>query len=307
MRKKVLKTFCILCMALMMTMMTGCRSYKGNLKEGNICCKIALESIPKELVQMDEKFTGDIEILVSLDNPVTKMHYEICLNEGNEYMQDAYLNPGTYVVSYFYTTPVHYTIDVVANQSSILVGTGRDNYVGVHIDNVEELSQQLSEMVVSTEILSQDMFSRKVQWNGKIVDIESLKDSVDFDYSEKVGPYEEVTIESEREKIGLRVSNETGQQANWKDCKVKGVTFSGCNVVLPSGISIGMPYKDVVHSQDGIYGTPDMMTGSILLGFGIDALSACYNDADSGDMITVKSDDGGTFVKTIQYDFEVLE
>ena len=303
MKRKVFKTFCILCMALMMT---GCRNYKGNLKEGNIACKIALENIPQELVMLDEKFAGDIEIMVSLDNPVTRMYYEFFLNAENGYMQEALLNPGTYMVSYFYTTPLHYTIDVEANQPSLLVGPDKENYVGVHIDNVDELAMQLKVMDASTEILTQDKFSRKVQWNGNVIDIESLKDRIQFDYLEPVGAFQEVLVESEREKVALRVMNETMKPANWQDCVIKGVVFSGCNVVLPSGITIGMPYSDVAHVQKGIYGTPDMMKGSILLGFGIDAMYAHYNDTVSGDRIVVKSDDSGAFVETIQYDFEVL-
>lgn len=304
MRKKILSTLCMLCIA---CMMTGCSRNKGNLHEGNIACKIALENIPNELIQMDDKFAGDIEIMVSLDNPVTRMYYEFFLNAENGYTQEALLNQGTYMVSYFYTTPFHYTIDVEANQPSLIVGPDKGNYVGVHIGNVDELSKQLNEMVASTDILTQDMFSRKVQWNGKVVDIESLKDRIDFDYSEPVGAFQEVTIESERDKVALRVVNETVKPIRWQDCTVKSVIFSGCNAVMPSGTAIGMPYTDVVHEQKGIYGTPNTMRGSILLGFGIDALSAHYNDMTSGDRIIVMSDDSGAFVKTIQYDFEVLK
>lgn len=304
MRKKLLPTICMLCLALSMT---GCKSYKGDLDEGNIACKIALEDIPQELIQMDEKFAGDIEIEVTVENPVTRMYYEFMLTSANGFVQEATLNPGTYEVKAIYTTPFHYEIDMLANQSELLVGPDKSNYVGVRVVNESKLTQQLSEMTASTEILTQDMFSRKVQWNGQVVDIMALKDMMNFSYNEPVNAYEEVTVGNASEKIAFRVLNETGESAHWRDCTVKGVIFSGCNVVLPQGTANGMAYRDVVHGETGTYGTPEAMTGSILLGLGMESMCAYYNDDVLGDKITVMSDTNGEYVKMIQYDFAVFE
>lgn len=305
MRRKIGFSFC---MVLLPVLLMGCTNYHGKLDEGNISCKIALENIPDVLLQLEEQSVEDINIQVTVNNPVTRKYYEFELNEENDFTQEATLNPGTYEMpTYFYVTPSYYAIEVSTNQEALEVGPDKANYVSVYIKNEDGLAQQLQDRNASKEIIAADYFSRKVQWHGQIIDMTQIKDYIHFDYEDMIGAYQEAYIGNAQEKVSLVVLNETGQPACWQDCTLKGVEFFGSSVVLAGGVTIGMPYKAVLHSQTGAYGTPEAMTGSILLGTGMEALNAYYNDPVSGDKITVMSDVDGEYVKNVRYDFAVFE
>ena len=162
-------------------------------------------------------------------------------------------------------------------------------------------------MEASPEILSEGIFSRRVQWKGEMIAIEDIADYVDFQYEQPVGAYAQAGIANLEEGIGLIVLNETDHELPWRECAVQSVTCSSTNAILAGGAMVGMPLEEIVHKERGCLGTPDALDGSILLGAGIEQIRAAYLDKASGDKITVAASASGAYVMKITYEFSVFE
>lgn len=304
MKKRLSIFFTLMLLSLFLT---GCTDYSGELDEGNIPCKIALENIPDELLTLEKQSAEEIDIEVTVTNRVTRKYYRFNLTSENGYVQDATLNPGIYEVStHIFVKPTFYDIQAASYQTDLEVGPDRTNYAGIYITNVSDLAQQIQNRIPSDEIIASDIFSRKVQWEGQIIDIEQVTQLAHFNNIDLVGAYEEASIGG-KDYVSIKVVNETNQPARWQDCKLKSIYFSGSNAVFSKGVMTGTAFKDVVHSKTGAYGTPDSMKGSILLGAGMESMYAYYNDVYSGDKLTVITDTNGEYVKLIQYDFATFE
>lgn len=304
MRRKI---YYFLCLIVLPILLMGCSKYKGKLDEGKISCAVALDDIPESLSQLAEKSEEDINISISLTNLVTNKYYDFDLNEENHFRQDATLDPGKYTYICYTVTPLQYSIEMNPNEDVLEVGPDKANYLGFRVTNEEKIAIQLQDEVPSKEIVKADQFSRKVQLQGQIIDLEHITDYVTFESEEMIPPYQYGFITNQEQKVTIEVLNESEQPASWEECKLVQVNFMGSNVVLAGGVNIGMLYRDVTHNTKGIYGIPDKLDGSIMFGMGMDPYIAYYNDASSGDQIMVESDNDGKYVKYIRYRFEAFE
>ena len=64
-----------------------------------------------------------------------------------------------------------------------------------------------------------------------------------------------------------------------------------------------MPIREIVHDEHGIYGKPDELGGSIFWTSGLDTTSAIYIDDNTGNTITIETDND-KYIKLIKYEFQ---
>ncbi len=286
--------------------MTGCTK-SGKLDEGNIACVIELETIPAEFDALNEDMQRQLDIEVYLCNEVKERTYSVHLNRENGFRQEAMLNPGFYQVRWCTESPYFLHITAKTRENVLEVGGDKSNYLGVYVSNPEELAANLLWMEPSEEILGLDPYSRRVQWKGQVIEIEEIGNYVDFEYDQPVRAYEQASFANMEERVGITVINETDHELPWQECAVQSVTFNSTNAVLPGGTMVGMPLGEMVHKENGSFGTPDSLEGSVLIGAGVDAIRAVYLDNSSGDKITVSTDLAAEHIIKITYEFEVYE
>ena len=298
-RRGIFLLFCMICM-------TGCTK-SGKLDEGNIACVIELEEIPAEFDALNEDMQKQLDIEVFLSNEIKERTYTIHLNKENGFRQEAMLNPGFYQVKWCTESPSFLHITAETRQAVLEVGGDKSNYLGVYVSNQEELAANLQWMEVSEEILGLDLYSRRVQWKGQVIDLKDIVNYVDFEYSQPVRAYDQAAFANLAERVGITVINETDHELPWQECAVQSVTFSSTNAVLPGGTMVGMSLGELVHKESGSFGTPDSLEGSVLIGAGVDQIRAVYLDNGSGDKITVSTDPAAEHIIKITYEFAVYE
>jgi len=286
--------------------MTGCTT-TGRLDEGNIACVVELEDIPDEFRELSDDLRERLNIQAYLWNQVKDRSYQVDLNEENGFRQELMLNPGFYQVRWFTESPSFLHLDAQAGQEALEVGADKANYLSVYIADPGKLAEDIQWMQPSPGILSQEMYSRKVQWKGELIDLKNIIGYVDFTHEQPVPAYEQIYLADLSEQVGVTMVNETDHELPWQECAIQAVTFSGVNAMLPKGVRVGQAFLDVVHKESGSYGTPQAMEGSILFGTGVDQTRAVYLDPVSGDRITVACSPDGQYIIEISYEFAVFE
>ncbi len=302
--KKCLRWGCFLLFCIVL--MTGCTS-SGKLDEGNIACVIALETVPAEFDAFRDEIHKKLDIEVFLNNEVNERTYAVHLNAENGFRQEAMLNPGFYQVKWCTESPFYIHMEAATRQAVLEVGADKENRLDVYVTNPEELAANVLWMEASAQILKEEIFARKVQWKGEVIDIKDIVNYVDFEYNQPVGAYGQAGISNLAERIGIVVMNETDHELSWRECAVQSVTFSSTNAILAGGAMVGVPLAEIVHKESGCYGTPDALDGSVLLGAGVEQIRAAYLDTVSGDKITIATDANGSYVMKMTYEFAVFE
>lgn len=94
---------------------------------------------------------------------------------------------------------------------------------------------------------------------------------------------------------------------DWKACELKEITFLKSNVLWGQGAHVGMDVKKAVHAEEGLYGMPDGMDGTILSGIGYGTTDVSWLDGGSGDKLTLRMHSSGSHISAITYAFEVYE
>ena len=283
---------------------TGCAK-EGKLDEGDCACVVSLESIPQEFKMLGDNEKSLLGIEVTLENITTERRYEFVLNEENGFEQGATLHPGIYKVKYCISSPGFIHMDIKARQEQLEVSKGGTNELTVNIENLEEFSDGVWNAQPIREIMQLDKFSRKAQWEGHLIDLKDITDYIDFEYDNQVRGYEQVTLYSS--DIAITVQNQTAEAAPWTECELIKVRANGTGVVFPQGARVGMSVKEIMHAQEGIYGTPDSMTGFLLMGQGMDKTGMVYYDESSGDRLTLECTADAHYICDIIYEFAVYE
>lgn len=290
---------CVLALSL-----TGCGK-TGKLDEGDCACVVSLESIPQEFKMLGDNAESQLNIEVTLQNITTERNYHFTLDRENGFKQNASLNPGVYRVYYCTGSPYYLHMDISARQEQLEVTKGGVNELTVYIENLEEFSDIVWDFQPIREVMQLDKFSRKAQWQGQIIDLERITEYIDFEYDQPVKGYEQVTIFDSG--VGITVQNQTSEAASWKECKLIKVQVRGTNLVFAQGARVGMSVREIMHAEEGIYGTPDSMTGSLLMGIGLDNTGMVYYDESSGDRFTLECDPAGENICSIVYEFAAYE
>lgn len=287
--------------------LAGCGK-KGRLDEGEYACVVRLESIPQEFKMLEDNVQEMLEINVTLENITTERQYRFVLNMENDFQQNASLNPGVYKVYYCSASPHFLNMKIAARQENMQVGGDKGNEITVYIENQEEFADLVWNMQPIREVTQLDKFSRKIQWDGQIIDLEHITDYIEFSSDQTtVRGYEQITLYNADVLAWVTLQNQTAQEASLEECKVIKVTFGKPNVIFGQGVKVGMPVSDIAHAKEGIYGTPDSLTGSIFFAAGADSVGMVYYDKASGDRLTIESDSEGTFVSRIVYEFAAYE
>lgn len=290
---------CVLALSL-----TGCGK-TGKLDEGDCACIVSLESIPQEFKMLGDNVEGLLEIEVTLENITTERRYGFTLNGENGFKQEASLNPGVYKVYYCAASPYILHMDVSARQEQLDVDRDKVNELAVYIENMEEFSDLVWDSQPIREVMQLDKFSRKMQWEGQIIDMEHITDYIEFEYDKKVRGYGQVTLY--QSGVGITLQNQTSQEASWTECRLIKVQAAKPNAVFAQGAKVGMSTREIMHAQEGIYGKPDAMTGTLLIGMDIDRTGMVYYDEASGDRLTLECNPAGEYICNIIYEFAVYE
>ncbi|MFG6356826.1 MAG: hypothetical protein K1W26_08405 [Acetatifactor sp.] len=297
--RRAMSLLCVLALSL-----TGCAK-TGKLDEGDCACVVRLESIPQEFKMLGDNEKSLLGIEVVLENITTERRYTFALNEENGFAQDASLNPGTYKVYYCSASPYFLHMKMKAREDQLNVSKGGSNELTVYIENMEEFTDTVWNAQPTREIMQQDKFSRKVQWNGQIIDMQDITEYIDFTLDRQVRGYEQVSLSGSG--IMITVQNQTSESVDWTECELIKVQAGASDVIFPQGARVGMSVKEIVHAQDGIYGTPDSMTGFLLIGTGMDKTGMVYYDESSGDKITLECTTDAEYICDIIYEFAVYE
>ena len=290
---------CVLALSL-----TGCAK-TGKLDEGDCACVVRLENIPQEFKMLGDNEKSLLGIQVTLENITTERRYQFELNEENGFEQDASLNPGTYKVYYCSASPYFLHMDMKARQDQLNVSRDGSNELTVYIENMDEFSDRVWNSQPIREIMQLDKFSRKVQWQGQIIDLKNITDYMDFSFDRQVRGYEQVSLSAPG--FMITVQNQTSEAADWTECELIKVQTGVPEVIFPQGARVGMSVKEIMHAQEGIYGTPDSMTGFLLIGTGMDNTGMVYYDESSGDRITLECTMDADYICNITYEFAVYE
>ncbi|MDE7222752.1 MAG: hypothetical protein K2O34_03090 [Acetatifactor sp.] len=287
-------------------LLTGCGK-TGKLDEGDCACVVRLEDIPSEFKMLGDNIQESLNIKVVLQNITTEKTYEFALNMENDFKQEAFLYPGVYKVNSCFAAPYYICMDTETRQQDLEVSGDKENEITVYIENPEEFSDLVWDMQPIREVTQLDRFSRQIQWKGQIIDLEHIMDYMEFSSDQTVRGYEQITLFNSDNRVRVTLQNQTAQEVSWQECKLIRVQFERPNAIFAQDVKVGMPVKDIVHAQEGIYGTPDSLTGSILFAVGADSVGMVYYDEASGDRLTLDSDGSGDYIYRITYEFAVYE
>lgn len=304
-RRQLRCAVAVICMLVLS--LTGCGK-KGKLDEGDCACVVKLESIPQEFNMLGDNVRSLLEIEVILENITTERQYYFILNGENGFQQDATLYPGVYKVSFCTGDPNFLSMDISARQEQMDVKRDKVNELAVYIENMEAFSELARNSQPIQEVMQLDKFSHKVQWEGQIIDLEHITDYVEFQnngYDGMVRGYGQVTLQNSG--IAITLQNETSQQMPWTECKLIKVQVGNPGAVFAGGARVGMSVREAVHAEEGIYGTPDSMTGTVFIGMDLDETRMVYYNEASGDRLTLVCDLKGEYIRNIIYEFAAYE
>lgn len=285
--------------------LTGCGS---NALEGDCECTVALQNVPKEMEMLDDNLLEIFSIEVELENIYSEKSIEVELTAENDFKEELKLQPGTYLVKYCYASSGNLVpMEVEAKQEKIELTRDNPLTIDVAITNSAEFADWAWNTEPTREILEEDAFSRRVQFEGQLIDVTEIAKYVEFTHEEQVRAYEKVIIGNGEKGITITVQNQNETAANWQDCKLVEVTFRKNNVIWGQGAFVGMEVKEAVHAKEGLYGEPYNMSGTVLAGMGYDSTSVSYLNENSGDKLTLEIVPDGDYISRITYAFEVFE
>lgn len=287
--------------------MAGCGK-EGRLDEGDCPVEIRLAGLPTGYAELTDDQKEQIVVNVQLENLINEKTYTFRLNDENHFSQDASLNPGTYRVAYCYIRGSS-AVRLNGEASVETMDISRDtiNIISVSITNQQEFDQWVAQMRADAAILRVDKFSRIIQFEGQIINMEQILDYVEFTHNQQVRAFDKTVLGNSEKGVYVTVMNDTGEPADWQDCKVIAIRFTKDNVIFGKGARVMMLAEDILHAEEGLYGTPDSLAGCVLIGADYDDFDAIYHETRSGDRMTFKVDRLGKHITEITYEFAVFE
>ncbi|MFY9175691.1 MAG: hypothetical protein WAO24_10230 [Peptococcia bacterium] len=308
--KNKLRIFVLLLLTTLVVLLLGC-SKDGSEHSFGASCKVYLKDLPLEYELLSKDIRNNIEISTVLRNVSTGKKFSFKLTEKNNFQQTLDLIPGTYDVhSVFISNPALAIFNVDTKLSSVKIVKNSQLELPLFITNHSDFIKTMENNKPTDEILGEEIFSRKVQFNGQIIELNSIKKMLKFKATvdKQLAAAETAYIPStSHEGVALVVQNQTNHHLSINDATFIGVHFSKNNVVLPKGITLGMNISTISHSQKGILGTPDYFLGTPLIGTGFNDTTLVYLDKNSGDRISFHVNPNDLHVSSITYEFEKYE
>lgn len=174
-------------------------------------CQIYLDNLPSEYEQLSAQIRDTIEISVSLRNTSSNKKYKAILSDKNGFRQTLDLNPGTYEVYYInISNKLLAMFHVHSSLKSIQVTKDSQTQLPVSIDNPDDLIKAIKNSQPTKEILAENIYSRKVQYNGNIIDLNTINKSLEFpsNINKRLAPGEVAYIPSTSDStVSIMVQN----------------------------------------------------------------------------------------------------
>lgn len=295
-------------LAIMLLLLSGLCACGSEGKDGDCECVVELKNLPDEFEKLPENIRKNVEISVSIENVVTEKEVQAYLTEENDFKEVLYLNPGTYRVIYVYAFPSALAeLELEASEEKFELTRDEEAEVEVAVVNADAFADWAWSMDATREIVQADVFSQTVQFEGQLIELKQIVQYVEFTYDKQIASYDRVTIKNADKGVSITVQNQGEEPAKWTDCEILEMTFRKNNVIFGQGICLGMNVSEIVHEEEGMLGTPDEMTGTVLMGTGYADTNASYINEKSGDKLTLEIESSGDYVSAINYAFEVFE
>ncbi|MBR1852791.1 MAG: hypothetical protein IJ794_06570 [Lachnospiraceae bacterium] len=305
------KLWC-LCLVLLCATLAACGK-TGKLDEGNCECTVSLVELPKEFSMLEENIREHFEVNVTLKNITTEKLYHITLAEKEDFTETVHLHPGTYQVFGAATNQASNAgLTLKADTDSVVLREDTPATLQIRIADTEAFTEHWMSVQPMPEMRLAEKFDALVQINRQVFDLRAennsaLFDTLDLKYDKEVRAYEKIEVSNQEKGITLTLQNQTDSPANWKDCRIIGINVTKNNAVFPQGVTLGMAPFAVCHESDGVYGAPDKLTGSLLLGWQLDHTYAIYNDPVSGDKLTIDLGVNNSQIHGIRYELALFE
>lgn len=302
-------TLWILVLCLALSLLGGCGR---SAKAGGATCTVYLDSMPQEFSMLPESVRQEFEISVTLRSVANDKKHQVKLTEENGFRQVLNLSPGPYDVYWCYAgSPDVVQLSVEPGVQSLTLDRTTPGILPVLVKDAAAFSQTMLANVPTEGILQAAPYSRRVQYRGQLTTIEELRASLTFvpaDTTKRLKPAEVAYVPATTDKgVAMVVQNQTKGNLSLQECTFVGLRFSVGNVVMPTGVAIGMDIGQVSHAKTGRMGKPDYFTGTPLMGIGYDKSTAVYLDYESGDRISLEVDASNSFITAITYEFAKYE
>lgn len=276
---------------------------KGNLN-------IYLYGMPMDIYsQLSANIRSDISIGVTLHNRENGEITRVELTDKNGYNVWVDLPQDYYDIGSVYMTNTERAMfDVETDIEEIKVTDDDVAHLAIVLKDVDGFQTSIMNNIPTNEILQYDIFSRMVQYNGVVMDLNKLPTTLLFlpSGTGELAPDEQRYIgSSSHPGVSIIVQNNSQDMLSPWDCAFIGVHFSHNNIVLPPGVKIGMDVGEISHSETGLFKTPTYFTGTPLMGSGLDGTNLVYYNSETGDQITCQVLAGENYVSAITYKFSV--
>lgn len=296
----------IICCITFIFLFCGCHKF-GNLNDGDCICNISLETIPSEfLVEEDGKdFRTYISILIT--NMSSGKSYLIDLNKDNKFRESISIDSGTYKIDYCYFSSRYISgVNIESREENVKLTKESEGHINLYVSNLDEVPSLVNYTTATEEIVNADKFSKLIKIGEQVFSLEDILSHVSFsnNYS-SVAPYSEITLTNKDYGLSVTLVNTLNESVPWEQCKVKSVNISSYNAILPGGLNLYMPMKEIVNERNGVYGKPDKFNGSIFWIYFKEKINATYIDENTGDRIIIKSNNSKD-IKLITYEFNVF-
>lgn len=302
------KKYLILITLLMVTMLLAGCGLEGKLDEGDCPVEVRLSGLPTGYAELTDDQKEQIEVTLLLENSINEKLYTFRLSADNHFSQDASLIPGSYrVISCDISGNSAVVMEGEASVESMDINRETINIISVNVTNEEEYNLWAAQMRVEPSVLRAEQFSRVIQFEGQVIGIDEITDYVEFDYERQIRADDEIELGNDEKGVYVTLLNDTDESTTWQNCKVIGVRFTKDNVIFSKGARINMRAEEALHEKDGLYRTPDELSGCVLIGAGYNDFDAIYHDTVSGDRMTVTVDSSGEYISEIAYELEVFE
>lgn len=296
--------------ALCCLMVSGCAGRSDDAQWGAVC-DVYLENLPAAYGELPPAIRENTRIMLFAASAYLDKRYSIELTEANGYHQRVFMLPGSYSISeVFVSNHALIPLSATAQEREIILEKDQETRLAVSLEEPSLLAQSIQLSRPTQEIIEAEPFSRQIQYDGTILDLRCIRETIRLDASEegqeKLGVGETCELSTpDHSGVRLTVKNTTGAMIAASEASVIGIRFTKNNAVFPGGITVGAPLKSIVNAKTGRLGTPTYCTGSPLIGF--NRCTLVYLDQNSGDRLSIEIGGARPAVTSIFYEFEVYQ
>lgn len=307
----------------LVTTLAGCKKYIGDLDEGDAPVSVKVKALPSNMDILPDSLSTKLDISLTLTNVATEKMYFIHANGENGFVGKATLKPGTYRVSEAHNSSKElFDFTPKTNVSNVKLTREKETVIEVEITDLPKLEAQIVKTLPTEEIKNADLFSRKIQMQGKVFlindilkeDISAFKGKTEvtgigvsvkngLDSTVEVGATATITGNG----IEATVYNDKEEKQKLRNCKIMRISFGKDIAILGGGLRIGLNAGDITDPEKGLLGVPDKCSGSFMLGWDMDKTSIIYLDENNGDKLVISLGSHDYYARYMEYSLELYE